>query len=466
MKKFLTILSTTALTVSLGTAASASGITNSVIKAAADNTSVNIIYNGQLLTYTDAVPENINDRIMLPFRAVLESMGADVDYDDASRLVTASRKDTTIKFTLEDDTIYVTKDGQNSEIKLDVPMIIKNDRTLVPIRFISNALGMQVGWDGDCQTVFVVDADSYIDTLTKDVPNLMALTKKDTASYNTSLLDLLLNIEKSNPSDTKTKNTSVGLKLNSQTTDKILSVSGTVNADLSDSGNSVTTVKDSVLDIILSDGKLYFKADLDKQLFDNIISNNLKNQLIADTISSEQWFCIDVNKLIDTVLKDFPENIKNIYKQLFSGDLAALNNSSFSELINTMLVFDGDATLQSARQADIMMDTYKVMDKYITVTDNSVEINLNNDFLREVLIIYGISEEMTPQILDMLSLNMIVSVNYSEKEADSQMAMELSLNDKGHIVNISLDMTQLSKNVENLTPAQIPENAIDLTNLL
>lgn len=466
MKKFLTILSTTALTVSLGTAASASGITNSVIKAAADDTSVNIIYNGQLLTYTDAVPENINDRIMLPFRAVLESMGADVDYDDASRLVTASRKDTTIKFTLEDDTIYVTKDGQNSEIKLDVPMIIKNDRTLVPIRFISNALGMQVGWDGDCQTVFVVDADSYIDTLTKDAPNLMTLTEKNTASYNTSLLDLLFNINAKNPSDSETTNMSVGLKLNSQTADKISSLSGTLNADLSGSGISVAPAKDAVLDIILSDGKLYFKTDLVKQIFDNTNSTNPKIQLIANAISSEQWFCIDVNTLIDTAFKDFPENIKNIYKQLFSGDLTGLNNSSFPELINKMLVCDGDATLQSAIQTDVMMDTYKVMDKYITVTDNSVEIKLDNDFLREVLTISGVPEETIPQILDMLSLNMIVSENYTENEADSQMAMELSVNSKGYIFNISLDMTQLSKNVENLTPAQIPENAIDLTNLL
>ncbi|MGN0148905.1 MAG: stalk domain-containing protein [Clostridia bacterium] len=466
MKKFLTILSTTALTVSLGTAASASGIADSVIKAAADDTAVNIIYNGQLLTYTDAVPENINDRIMLPFRAVLESMGAEVDYDDSSRLVTASRNDTTIKFTLEDDTIYVTKDGQNSEIKLDVPMTIKNDRTLVPVRFISNALGMQVGWDGNCQTVFVVDADSYIDTLTKDAPNLMTLTEKNTASYNTSLLDLLFNINAKNPSDSETTNMSVGLKLNSQTADKISSLSGTVNADLSGSGISVAPAKDAVLDIILSDGKLYFKTDLVKQLFDNTNSTNPKIQLIANAISSEQWFCIDVNTLIDTAFKDFPENIKNIYKQLFSGDLTGLNNSSFPELINKMLVCDGDATLQSAIQTDVMMDTYKVMDKYITVTDNSVEIKLDNDFLREVLTISGVPEETIPQILDMLSLNMIVSENYTENEADSQMAMELSVNSEGYIFNISLDMTQLSKNVENLTPAQIPENAIDLTNLL
>lgn len=40
-----------------------------------------------------------------------------------------------------DDTIYVDNNGSESTVKMDTPMIIVDDRTLVPIRFMSNAFG-------------------------------------------------------------------------------------------------------------------------------------------------------------------------------------------------------------------------------------------------------------------------------------------------------------------------------------
>ena len=179
MKKTVSFLTAAALSVSMSAPAFASGFIQSYGTVEANHDTINIIYNGQLMTYTDAIPENINDRVMLPFRAVLEGMGAKVDYEDASRLVTASRDGITIKFTLLDDTIYINNNGADSQIKLDVPMIIKNDRTLVPIRFISNALGMQIGWAGEYNTVLIVDNDAYADDFAANTPNLTAISEKD-----------------------------------------------------------------------------------------------------------------------------------------------------------------------------------------------------------------------------------------------------------------------------------------------
>lgn len=240
MKKTISFLTAVALTAAMGASASASGISQSISAVEANHDAINIIYNGQLMTYTDAIPENINDRVMLPFRAVLEGMGATVNYEDASRLVTASRGAITLTFTLEDDTIYINNNGVNSELKLDVPMIIKNDRTLVPIRFISNALGMQVGWEGDYNTVLIVDEETYQNDITANAPNVKKVLDPDTA-YTTS------------------------------------SVSGTVEVKLKDTEVSGTIEGISV------DNKVYLKTDLADKLFGEG--------------ASDKWYYIDVNEL-------------------------------------------------------------------------------------------------------------------------------------------------------------------------
>ena len=71
-----------------------------------------------------------------------------------------------------DDTIYVDNNGSESTVKMDTPMIIVDDRTLVPIRFMSNAFGMQVGWDGNTETVVILDADDYFNEFENSAPNI------------------------------------------------------------------------------------------------------------------------------------------------------------------------------------------------------------------------------------------------------------------------------------------------------
>lgn len=463
MKKIISFLTAASLCCSLSVPAFASGIAGSMNAIETNGDSINIIYNGQLMTYTDAIPENINDRIMLPFRTVLETMGASVDYDDDTRLVTAARGDITITFTLEDDTIYINKNGEKSQITLDVPMIIKNDRTLVPIRFISNALGMQIGWEGDYQTVLIVDADSYIDQLTSNAPNLMAISESNQAVYNTGSLDLSLDLDFSDLSIDELYNTFVDLSLDFKTADNVSDVSGKISADLTDLGINTAAVSDAAIDIVAANGKLYFKTDLAEQLL-SADPDDLTSKLIAETISGDRWFYIDVNELLDNI--DFiPESAKNIYKQIFSGDLSSLANITLPDMVKTLISSDGDATLESALQTDILIDTYIALDKYITVTDDSVEIKMNNDILTEILRAADVPEDIISQTFDLFTFGLDAYTSYTDAQADSKVTMNIEFNDDVFSLNLLLDCTQISKYDENAAPADIPENAVDLISL-
>jgi len=103
---------------------------------------INIDIDGKPLTM-DVAPIEQNGRVLVPFRAIAESLGVIVSWDEATSTVTAVKGDKTIKLVIDSNIAVV--DGK--EITLDVPAIIINDRTLVPIRFMAENSGSDVQWD-------------------------------------------------------------------------------------------------------------------------------------------------------------------------------------------------------------------------------------------------------------------------------------------------------------------------------
>ncbi len=123
---------------------------------------IHVQLDGQELTFTDAVPQVKDQRTFLPFRAVLEAMGAKVDYEGS--VITAVRGDTKLTMTLDQTTATVTKDGVDSVITMDVAPYVDPAtwRTYVPVRFAAQAFGCAVGWDQEAQTAIVIDVDKLL----------------------------------------------------------------------------------------------------------------------------------------------------------------------------------------------------------------------------------------------------------------------------------------------------------------
>jgi len=119
---------------------------------------VTIFVNGNLL-YSDVAPVIIDGRTMLPLRAIFEALGALVDWNGNTRTVTAVRGDVTITLTIGQSVLY--KNGQ--AIALDVPAMISNDRTMVPVRAVAESLGANVDWDGSARVVNIDLPNDYYD---------------------------------------------------------------------------------------------------------------------------------------------------------------------------------------------------------------------------------------------------------------------------------------------------------------
>lgn len=110
--------------------------------AAAEDQQIKVEVDSQQMTFTDQQPVMKNDRVMVPMRAIFEYLGALVDWKSETETVTAKKGD--IRVSLKIGSTAVKKN--NTDMTLDVPAQVINDRTMVPLRFVSEALGAQVVW--------------------------------------------------------------------------------------------------------------------------------------------------------------------------------------------------------------------------------------------------------------------------------------------------------------------------------
>ena len=92
-----------------------------------------------------------NGRVLVPLRGIFENLGADVLYSPADRSIKATADNKTIQLSLGQREAFIN--GQ--QVFLDVPADTISGRTMVPLRFVSEALGADVKWRSATKTVAI-----------------------------------------------------------------------------------------------------------------------------------------------------------------------------------------------------------------------------------------------------------------------------------------------------------------------
>jgi hypothetical protein len=90
----------------------------------------------------DTAPEIVNGRTMVPLRFVAEALGAKVDWNNNSRTAIVALNGKTLRVTI----------GELAP-GMDIPAMLINSRTMVPLRYVSETLGCDVDWNEDARTV-------------------------------------------------------------------------------------------------------------------------------------------------------------------------------------------------------------------------------------------------------------------------------------------------------------------------
>ncbi len=111
---------------------------------------IGVTIDGKVQNY-DVMPVNVSGRVLVPMRGIFEALGAEITWRDDIRTVTATKGKKEVIVTI--DSLNARIDGQ--PVKMDVAPAIIEDRTMVPVRFVSEAMGEDVSWDDATKTVII-----------------------------------------------------------------------------------------------------------------------------------------------------------------------------------------------------------------------------------------------------------------------------------------------------------------------
>ena len=114
---------------------------------------ITVFCNGSEILF-DQSPVLENDRVLVPMRAIFEALGAEVTWEESTRTATASLGE--IQVSVQIDNSEMMKNGE--AVELDAPPRLIGERTLVPVRAISEGLGAVVEWNEQERQVIILQA--------------------------------------------------------------------------------------------------------------------------------------------------------------------------------------------------------------------------------------------------------------------------------------------------------------------
>ncbi len=122
------------------------------IKLQIGNTTITkVTENGDVPVASDVAPMISESRTFIPVRGMFELAGATIGWNADTREVTVEADGTTVVLTI--DSRLARVNGKRK--MMDAPPFIKDGRTLIPVRFISENLGYKVDWNGDTREITI-----------------------------------------------------------------------------------------------------------------------------------------------------------------------------------------------------------------------------------------------------------------------------------------------------------------------
>jgi hypothetical protein len=138
-----------------------------------------ITINGALIKFPDTQAFiNEDGRTMVPVRFVAENLGFDVRWIDETKTVLVSTGNTELRLLIGESVVEKNEEGKRLSLTMDTIPVIRNGRTMVPLRFISEAMGIEVNWNGANTEVMIVDPENDL-TLEKSIELIPVYTEEE-----------------------------------------------------------------------------------------------------------------------------------------------------------------------------------------------------------------------------------------------------------------------------------------------
>ena len=130
--------------------------------------------NGEMKPVGDVAPTILNDRTLVPVRFLTESFGGTVQWNDDTKTAVLNYGDDIIDVPVGENKIVVNGESRT----LDVGAAIVSDRTMLPVRAISEALGKVVGYNDGIISLTDNDVEKYDENSPYSGMTMNAIRKK------------------------------------------------------------------------------------------------------------------------------------------------------------------------------------------------------------------------------------------------------------------------------------------------
>lgn len=432
--------------------------------------------NGENVALTDAAPEAKNGRTFIPVRAAFEALGAQVDWDQAAKSVTAVKGDTTVVMTMNSTVAKVTENGETKELTMDVVPYAKNGRVYVPVRFAAEALHCAVGWDGDARTVIIVDVPALLEGATFENLNGWMKAEAETAKIDNAITTGTADFKLTAPDENGVKQT-YPLKVDftshaTETKQQInLATDFTDLADLFISGMGTVPAAEKAEFLKLCQAEAEARMDLTTGKIYFTVDSPLLLELTQNAVGdSSIWYLLDMNKLMEQEgmsAFDYAAYVQEM-QSTFSEDM------SFEELLCELLTMedltDAEYDYEMLKlTADVCRDLFS--DQAMTKSGNYYVVNWKMEeegTVVQMKLTYqpqgnrltGCTMEMSVE--DGVSDPITMTMKVQENGAVTTLSIRSDLGD-----DISLDIALSAKTVEATTePTVVPPAGAQVVDVL
>ncbi len=169
----------------------------------AANDTIKVVFEGKQLVF-DVAPVIENDRTLVPMRAIFEALGYTVEWDGENRSIKATNKTDEINMHIDFFTFWVN----GTAIQMDVAPTIREGRTLVPLRAVSEASGCDVQWNEVSRTIYIGRGEQRPESVMATAEPTATPTPKPTSP------DLALNVTELELKEGKSETLETTVKVN------------------------------------------------------------------------------------------------------------------------------------------------------------------------------------------------------------------------------------------------------------
>ncbi len=135
-----------------------------------------VAIDGKNLTDLTMPPIILNDYTLVPAREVFEGVGANVEWKSDLEQVYVEYEDNLVVIPIDSSTAYVN--GTRSVMQTEAKII--NNKTMIPLRFVTTALGFEIEWDNSTRVANIITKTAAATTTTTTTTTTTAATTTTT----------------------------------------------------------------------------------------------------------------------------------------------------------------------------------------------------------------------------------------------------------------------------------------------